>query len=55
MSECDSPCEPTGKVADGDITEEELSRAKNMLRSDVMMNLEHRSVIVEDTARQASV
>lgn len=40
------------KVADGDITDEELSRAKNMLRSDVMMNLEHRSVIVEDTARQ---
>ena len=34
------------------VSDAELSRAKNMLKAMLMMNLEHRSVELEDVARQ---
>jgi mitochondrial-processing peptidase subunit alpha len=42
------------RLAFEDVSDEELSRAKNMLRSMMMMQLESRLVVCEDIARQVS-
>lgn len=36
----------------GTVTQEELSRAKNALKSSIWMNLESRAVVLEDIGRQ---
>lgn len=36
----------------GEVTDEELKRAKNALKSSIWMNLESRAVVLEDLGRQ---
>jgi hypothetical protein len=47
------PCVPR-RVADTPVKPEELARAKNQLRSSLLMNLEMRSILCEDIGRQVS-
>ena len=47
-----SPLVAVARLAVKKVSEEELSRARNQLRSSVMMNLEIRSILCEDIGRQ---
>lgn len=45
-------CFQLARLAENEVDESELARARNQLRSSVMMNLENRAILAEDIGRQ---